>query len=160
MWGLSFQRYWDREVQQAAKDLRPPKLTKVLVQCYWRSYLLIGIYIFIEVQCNLTVKPTVYRELSFVSMQHIHTCASHLIFSQEVIKVIQPVLLGKMIEYFETYDPTNTSAVYEAYSYAAGISLSTLGLTVLHHLYFYNVQRAGMKIRVAMCHMIYRKVSH
>ncbi|XP_041806324.1 ATP-binding cassette sub-family C member 4-like [Chelmon rostratus] len=121
--GEELQWYWDREVQQAAKDLRPPKLTKVLVQCYWRSYLLIGIYIFIE----------------------------------EVIKVIQPVLLGKMIEYFETYDPTNTSAVYEAYSYAAGISLSTLGLTVLHHLYFYNVQRAGMKIRVAMCHMIYRK---
>lgn len=53
---FSFQRYWDREVQQAAKDLRSPQLTKVLVQCYWRSYLLIGIYIFIEVRCHLTVK--------------------------------------------------------------------------------------------------------
>ncbi|XP_069558741.1 ATP-binding cassette sub-family C member 4-like [Brachyistius frenatus] len=121
--GEELQWYWNKEVQQAAKDLRPPKLSKALVQCYWKSYLFIGIYIFIE----------------------------------EVIKVIQPLLLGKLIEYFESHDPENQVAVYEAYSYAAGISLSTVGLTVLHHLYFYHVQRAGMKIRVAMCHMIYRK---
>uniref|UniRef100_A0A7N9AKI1 Multidrug resistance-associated protein 4 n=1 Tax=Mastacembelus armatus TaxID=205130 RepID=A0A7N9AKI1_9TELE len=122
--GEELQRYWNEEVQQAAEDLRPPKLTKALVQCYWRSYLVTGIYIFIGVQ---------------------------------IIKVFQAVLLGKLIEYFESYEPVNTSAVYEAYSYAAGISLATTGLVILHHLYFYHVQRAGMKIRVAMCHMIYRK---
>lgn len=77
-----------------------------------------------------------------------------------MIKVIQPVLLGKIIEYFENYNAADTAAAYEAYSYAAGISLSTMSLAVLHHLYFYHVQRAGMKIRVAVCHMIYRKVSH
>nr|XP_033474245.1 multidrug resistance-associated protein 4-like [Epinephelus lanceolatus] len=121
--GEELQWYWNREVQQAAKDLRPPRLAKALVLCYWRSYALIGIYIFIG----------------------------------EIIKVVQPVLLGKIIEYFESYDPTDTAAVYEAYGYAAGISLSTISLTTLHHLYFYHVQRVGMKIRVAMCHMIYRK---
>lgn len=76
---------------------------------------------------------------------------------EEVIKVIQPVFLGKLIMYFERYDPDNMPALYEAYGYAAGISLSTLVLALLHHLYFYHVQRAGMKIRIAMCHMIYRK---
>ncbi|XP_068428332.1 ATP-binding cassette sub-family C member 4-like [Clinocottus analis] len=121
--GEELQGYWNREVQQAAKDLRPPRLASVLVQCYWRSYARIGIYIFIE----------------------------------EVIKVIQPVLLGKIIENFESYDNSNIAAVHEAYSYAVGISLTTISLSVLHHLYFYHVQRAGMKIRVAMCHMIYQK---
>uniref|UniRef100_A0A9J8DKY6 Cystic fibrosis transmembrane conductance regulator n=1 Tax=Cyprinus carpio carpio TaxID=630221 RepID=A0A9J8DKY6_CYPCA len=77
--------------------------------------------------------------------------------TEEVIKVIQPVFLGKLIQYFERYDPDNMAALYEAYGYAAGISLSTLGLALLHHLYFYHVQRAGMKIRIAMCHMIYKK---
>ncbi|XP_030637683.1 ATP-binding cassette sub-family C member 4 [Chanos chanos] len=76
---------------------------------------------------------------------------------EEVIKVIQPVFLGKLIRYFETYDPEDMAALYEACGYAAGVSLSTLGLALLHHLYFYYVQRAGMKIRIAMCHMIYRK---
>ncbi|KAM4609455.1 ATP-binding cassette sub-family C member 4-like [Polymixia lowei] len=121
--GEELQCYWDREVEKAAKDLRTPKLTKVLIQCYWRSYSLIGIYTFIE----------------------------------EAIKVIQPVLLGKLIEYFESYDPNNETALYEAYCYVAAISVSIILLAVLHHLYFYHVQRAGMKIRVAMCHMIYRK---
>ncbi|XP_037095749.1 multidrug resistance-associated protein 4-like isoform X1 [Syngnathus acus] len=76
---------------------------------------------------------------------------------QEVIKVIQPVLLGKLIEYFESPDTTGPTAIHKAYGYAAGICLSTVSMAILHHLYFYHVQRAGMKIRVAMCHMIYRK---
>lgn len=70
----------------------------------------------------------------------------------------QPVFLGKVIEYFENYDPDNKTALYETLGYAAGLSLCTIGLAVIHHLYFYYVQRAGMKIRVAMCHMIYKKV--
>ncbi|XP_049425688.1 multidrug resistance-associated protein 4 [Epinephelus fuscoguttatus] len=76
---------------------------------------------------------------------------------EEIIKVIQPVFLGKMIQYFENYDPENMTALYETLGYAAGLSICTIGLALLHHLYFYHVQRAGMKIRVAMCHMIYNK---
>ncbi|KAG1942233.1 multidrug resistance-associated protein 4 [Pimephales promelas] len=76
---------------------------------------------------------------------------------EEVIKVIQPVFLGQLIRYFENYDPEDMPALYKAYGFAAGVSLSTLFLALLHHLYFYHVLRAGMKIRIAMCHMIYRK---
>ncbi|KAL7825704.1 hypothetical protein SRHO_G00334420 [Serrasalmus rhombeus] len=76
---------------------------------------------------------------------------------EEVITVVQPVFLGKLIQYFEKYNPEDMGALYEVYGYAAGVSLSTLGLALLHHLYFYHVQRAGMKIRIAMCHMIYKK---
>uniref|UniRef100_A0A8C8HSL0 Multidrug resistance-associated protein 4 n=1 Tax=Oncorhynchus tshawytscha TaxID=74940 RepID=A0A8C8HSL0_ONCTS len=78
-------------------------------------------------------------------------------FTVEVIKVIQPVFLGKLIQYFEKYDPDDMDALYEAFGYAAGISLSTVALTVLQMHYYYHVQRTGMKIRVAMCHMIYKK---
>ncbi|KAI3366042.1 hypothetical protein L3Q82_009871, partial [Scortum barcoo] len=76
---------------------------------------------------------------------------------EEVIKVIQPVVLGKVIRYFESYDPNDMRALYETLGYAAALSLCTIGLMLLHHLYFYHVQRTGMKIRVAMCHMIYKK---
>lgn len=50
-------------------------------------------------------------------------------------------------------------ALRKAYAYAAVLTFCTLVLAVLHHLYFYHVQCAGMRLRVAMCHMIYRKVS-
>uniref|UniRef100_A0A8C7JPI3 Cystic fibrosis transmembrane conductance regulator n=1 Tax=Oncorhynchus kisutch TaxID=8019 RepID=A0A8C7JPI3_ONCKI len=114
--GEELQRY-------AAKELRPPKLTKVLIKCYWKPYAVLGIFTLIE----------------------------------EVIKVIQPVFLGKLIQYFENYDPDNMDALYEAFGYAAGVCLSTLILAITHHLYFFHVQRTGMKMRVAMCHMIYKK---
>ncbi|XP_072300703.1 ATP-binding cassette sub-family C member 4-like isoform X3 [Eucyclogobius newberryi] len=120
--GEELQWHWDQEVKQAAKDLRSASLGKALIHCFWKSYSLIGIYIFIE----------------------------------EIIRVIQPVLLGKLLEYFERYN-TSPAEINEAYNYAAGISVSTLGVTLLHHLYFYHVQRAGMKIRVAVCHVVYRK---
>lgn len=84
---------------------------------------------------------------------------SIILVNQEIIKVVQPIFLGKVIRYFEDYNPLDLNALYESLGYAAGLSLCTLGLVVLHHLYFYYVQRSGMKIRVAMCHMIYKKVS-
>lgn len=84
---------------------------------------------------------------------------SIILVNQEIIKVVQPIFLGKVIRYFENYDPLDLNALYESLGYAAGLSCCTLGLVVLHHLYFYYVQRSGMKIRVAMCHMIYKKVS-
>uniref|UniRef100_A0A7N8XUN0 Multidrug resistance-associated protein 4 n=1 Tax=Mastacembelus armatus TaxID=205130 RepID=A0A7N8XUN0_9TELE len=120
--GQDLQRYWDHEIQKAAKEMRTPKLTKVIIQCYWKSYAVLGFFTLIE-----------------------------------TIKVIQPVVLGKMIQYFENYDPNNKAALYETLCYAAALSFCTIGLAMLHHLYFFHVQRAGMKIRVAMCHMIYKK---
>ncbi|GAA6098522.1 multidrug resistance-associated protein 4 isoform X1 [Tachysurus ichikawai] len=121
--GEELQCYWDREVEIATKELRTPKLTKAIIKCYWKSYIILGIFTLIE----------------------------------EVIKLVQPVFLGKLIRYFENYDPNNMDALYEAYGYAAGVSISVLCLALLHHLYFFHVQRAGMKFRIAMCHMIYKK---
>lgn len=67
--------------------------------------------------------------------------------------------MGKIINVFENYDSSDEVALNFAYCYAGALSVCTLILAIMHHLYFYHVQRAGMKLRVAMCHMIYRKVS-
>ncbi|XP_054688315.1 ATP-binding cassette sub-family C member 4 isoform X2 [Grus americana] len=121
--GEELQWYWDKEVQKAKKRGKPPHLTKAIILCYWKSYLVFGIFTMIE----------------------------------ETLKIIQPIFLGKIINYFENYDPSDEVALNFAYCYAAALSVCTLILAIMHHLYFYHVQRAGMKLRVAMCHMIYRK---
>ena len=64
-----------------------------------------------------------------------------------------------MISYVENYDPNDSAALQEAYGYAAALSACVLLWAVLHHLYLYHMQRVGMRLRVALCHMIYRKVS-
>ena len=64
-----------------------------------------------------------------------------------------------MISYVENYDPNDSAALHGAYAYAAGLSACVLVWAVLHHLRFYHIQRVGMRVRVALCHMIYCKVS-
>lgn len=78
---------------------------------------------------------------------------------KEAIKVLQPLLLWKIIHFFENFDPEDQRGLTMAYVYALALSLSAFGLALLQHLYYYTVLRLGMKIRVAVCHMIYRKVS-
>uniref|UniRef100_A0A8U7M4T4 Cystic fibrosis transmembrane conductance regulator n=1 Tax=Corvus moneduloides TaxID=1196302 RepID=A0A8U7M4T4_CORMO len=121
--GEELQWYWDKEVQKAKKRGKTPHLTKAIILCYWKSYLVFGIFTMIE----------------------------------ETLKIIQPILLGKIISYFEKYDSSDEVDLNCAYWHAGALSVCTLILAIMHHLYFYHVQRAGMKLRVAMCHMIYRK---
>ncbi|XDB55924.1 hypothetical protein AB1E18_009386 [Capra hircus] len=121
--GEELQGYWDQEVKRAQKDAREPSLVKAIIKCYWKSYLIWGMFTFLE----------------------------------EGTRVVQPIFLGKMISYVENYDPTDSATLHEAYGYAAGLSACVLVWAVLHHLYFYQVQRLGMRLRVAVCHMIYRK---
>ncbi|XP_007666157.2 multidrug resistance-associated protein 4 isoform X2 [Ornithorhynchus anatinus] len=121
--GEQLQGYWDKEIVRAKKEARKPSLTKAIIRCYWKSYLVLGAFTLIE----------------------------------ESTKVGQPLFLGKIISYFEKYEPLDPEALGWAYGYTAALTTSTLILALLHHLYFYHVQCAGMKLRVAMCHMIYRK---
>ena len=46
---------------------------------------------------------------------------------KEAIKVVQPLLLGKIILYFENYDPGDQRSLWMVYGYAAAMSLSTFG---------------------------------
>ena len=78
--------------------------------------------------------------------------------SQEATKLVQPVLLGYLLRYFESYDPNDYHGLQLAFYYGLGMSLCSLLLVVMHHLYI-HYQAVGMKIRVALCHMIYKKVS-
>ncbi|KAJ7421392.1 multidrug resistance-associated protein 4 [Willisornis vidua] len=121
--GEELQWYWDKEVQKAKKRGKAPHLTKAIILCYWKSYLILGMFTMVE----------------------------------ETIKIVQPIFLGKIINFFENYNSADEVALNFAYCYAGALSVCTLILAIMHHLYFYHVQRAGMKLRVAMCHMIYRK---
>lgn len=52
---LSYCRYWDKEVLRAKKDAQKPSLTKAIIKCYWKSYLILGIFTLIEVNVSHVV---------------------------------------------------------------------------------------------------------
>ncbi|XP_016893938.1 multidrug resistance-associated protein 4-like isoform X2 [Cynoglossus semilaevis] len=76
---------------------------------------------------------------------------------EEMLKTIQPIFLGKIVEYFENYDPNDKEAYHEVLGYGAVLSLCSVIVGVVHHQYFFHLQRQGWRLRVAMCHLIYKK---
>ena len=48
-------RHWDQEVKRAQKDAQEPSLMKTVIKCYWKSYLIWGMFTFLEVKDFHTV---------------------------------------------------------------------------------------------------------
>ena len=57
---VSHHRYWDQEVLRAEKDVREPSLMKAIFKHHWKSYLVFGIFILLE------VKAFIYCALLFI----------------------------------------------------------------------------------------------
>ncbi|XP_021934289.1 multidrug resistance-associated protein 4-like isoform X2 [Zootermopsis nevadensis] len=72
-----------------------------------------------------------------------------------VFKVAQPVFLGKLILFFNKNTPVTKN---EAYMYAGALILSTICSMILIHHSFLACQKIGMRVRVACCSLIYRKI--
>lgn len=72
-----------------------------------------------------------------------------------VLRVAQPIFLGKFILFF---NKDTTVSKNEAYIYAGTLIFCTfLSVILVHHSYLV-CQQIGMRIRVACCSMIYRKI--
>ncbi|XP_011211265.2 probable multidrug resistance-associated protein lethal(2)03659 isoform X1 [Bactrocera dorsalis] len=79
-----------------------------------------------------------------------------LLFSLEIgLRVTQPLFLGGLVNYYA--NPTNKDDKYTAYIYAMGVILCNVINVLFRHPYMLGIQHIGMKVRLAMCNLIYRK---
>ncbi|XP_018565514.1 probable multidrug resistance-associated protein lethal(2)03659 [Anoplophora glabripennis] len=82
-------------------------------------------------------------------------CALYFGFIEFVIKLSQPILISKLLTF---YEPNQTAmSKDEACIYGALLVLFTLLRVVLTHNYLLQTLQLSMKIRVATCSLIYRK---
>ena len=58
--GEGEKEYWDQEVKKAEKDAGEPSLMKAIIKCYWKSYVVWGIFIFLEVK-SFTYSTLLFR---------------------------------------------------------------------------------------------------
>lgn len=72
------------------------------------------------------------------------------------MRIVQPVLLGGLIRFFSAGSGIE---LWEGYLYAMGVSLCSIIPAVCFHVYTLNVLRYGMWMRVAICSLVYKKVS-
>ncbi len=78
---------------------------------------------------------------------------SLFIIVEELTKIIQPLFISMVLVYFNGGIERR-----EALIYGCIISLCAIVGGVLHHPYYFNSWRIGMKIRVACSGLMYRKV--
>ncbi|XP_076453870.1 ATP-binding cassette sub-family C member 4-like isoform X2 [Babylonia areolata] len=77
-----------------------------------------------------------------------------IVLTEESVRVVQPLLLGGLIEYFTA---SSTMTTKQAYLYALGVSLATLLMAFTHAYYFFAVARIGMQMRVACSSLMFKK---
>jgi ATP-binding cassette subfamily C (CFTR/MRP) protein 4 len=104
---------------------------------------------------NSRRNPSFWRALIRVFGKECAMYGLMLAVIEFVIKMSQPLFIGKLMEY---YTPNqNTITKNTAYIYASGIVVMSFFNVLLGHSYMLGLQHLGMKIRVASCSLIYRK---
>ncbi|KAL1513310.1 hypothetical protein ABEB36_002732 [Hypothenemus hampei] len=75
-------------------------------------------------------------------------------FLETLIKLLQPFCLSKFLEFYRSDSSTATNEVYFS---AFAIAVTQLMQVLMNHYYLLNLLQVALKIRVAICSLIYRK---
>ncbi|XP_054726613.1 probable multidrug resistance-associated protein lethal(2)03659 [Anastrepha obliqua] len=79
-----------------------------------------------------------------------------LLFLLEIgLRSTQPLFLGGLVNYYA--NSSNKDDKYKAYLYAMGVIVFNAVNVLFRHPYMLGIQHIGMKVRLAMCNLIYRK---
>ncbi|XP_075166626.1 putative multidrug resistance-associated protein lethal(2)03659 [Haematobia irritans] len=81
-----------------------------------------------------------------------------LMFLFEIfLRCSQPLFLGALVAFYADADNATDQDQTNAYLYALGVILTSAGSVIFMHPNMLGIVHTGMKIRVAICSMIYRK---
>lgn len=69
----------------------------------------------------------------------------------------KPLFFGLVLDTLQHHYPNQFGDIFEAYFYATAVVLASAFNVMLMHPYLLSQMHLGMKMRVALCSMIYRK---
>ncbi|CAI6364367.1 unnamed protein product [Macrosiphum euphorbiae] len=101
-------------------------------------------------------KPSLLKALYMLFGTKIMLRGLILAISEIFFKMFQPILIGRLLSYFNT-EGEKTTNLEQAYMYAACLTISTLVTMVLYHIPQVDMIHYGMKMRIACCSIIFRK---
>lgn len=108
-----------------------------------------------KIQCNGPGRPSLLKAVVATFWREYLYLGLITIFNDFFVKIFQPLLLGRLLLYFrKDSNMTHTDALYSAGGIVAlaAISAVTMNQYILDSFHY------GMKVRVAVCSLIYRKV--
>ena len=72
-----------------------------------------------------------------------------------IFRILQPILLGQLIQYFEE---ENTLKTETAYMLGLGIVLCSVSFMITENIYTFESTHIGIQMRIACCSLMFRKV--
>ncbi|XP_030747810.1 probable multidrug resistance-associated protein lethal(2)03659 [Sitophilus oryzae] len=100
-------------------------------------------------------EPLLLRAIWRMFRMEILTYGGVLFVQEFVLGMVQPLALGKLMNY---YSPNQTTvSIQQAYMYAGVLIVSSFLSVVVSHSYMLACHHLGMKMRIACCSLIYRK---
>ncbi|KAJ6222676.1 hypothetical protein RDWZM_001221 [Blomia tropicalis] len=113
---------------------------------------------------NRKQKPSLLRAIQRAFGFWYWMSASLSILSEGILRVLQPIVMGLMIYFLEEYRESKAKGDIDYQKllnrfYGCGALIIILGIIYifLYHPYFFKMTRKGMQLRIACCHLIYRK---
>ncbi|CAB3410442.1 unnamed protein product [Caenorhabditis bovis] len=79
-----------------------------------------------------------------------------LMLAEELIHLIQPVLMGRLIEYFL---PSSNLSLEQALWAATGVAVTSVLSALFHHPYFNQLLKIGLRTRVGVCTLLFEKAT-
>lgn len=138
-WTIGF--FWSEQLEQTFVPLTAAARERKSIMSQYEAL----IYMPLPVQHNYDHLPLV------------NSCLNHFIrFVQETMKVSAPLLIGRLLSYFQ---PEPAISRTDAYITAALLSLVSFTEGILHAPTFFLNQRCGLHLRIATGSLVYRKVS-
>uniref|UniRef100_A0A1L8DV41 Putative peptide exporter abc superfamily protein n=2 Tax=Nyssomyia neivai TaxID=330878 RepID=A0A1L8DV41_9DIPT len=107
----------------------------------------------IKVKKEKGQKPSLLRAALAVFGWKILLLGLFLAAIEFLLKVSQPLFLGGLIAYYTS----NNGVIRDAYLYAGAVILCSALTVLFMHSFMLSNLHEGMKLRVSMCSMIYRK---
>lgn len=109
-----------------------------------------------QLENSATKRPSLIRAVVFTFWREYSTLGLITIMN-EIVRIIQPLLLGRLLQFFRKDNETLTKD--DAWVAAAGIVAVSLFAAFNSNQFVYQSFITGMRIRVAVCSIIYRKAT-
>ncbi|XP_026726081.1 multidrug resistance-associated protein 4 [Trichoplusia ni] len=100
-------------------------------------------------------KPSLLRAMTKAFWMSYAPSGVMFLIQALILKPFQPVALSLMLTYWE---PGSTMSYEQAVYCATSVIMMSLFIAFLNHHGTYSTQQFGMKVRIAACSLIYRKV--
>nr|AHK05652.1 ATP-binding cassette transporter sub-family C member 4 [Tigriopus japonicus] len=108
-----------------------------------------------QAQSNNKHKPSLFRAVIRTFYGEFCFLGLFTFFEECLIRIAQPVFLSWFVAYF-TPGQTAISRT-EAYIYGFAVVLMSALYTFTHHPYFFGVMKVGMRVRITLSALVYRK---